>query len=349
VARPAARDVRLKFTGAGVYDVEPAVLPDLFHGMPLRVYGRSRGGSLAKVQLQATVHGREFTRDFTVERQKGDDAGDSRIERMWATHRIERLRHLSPVPTAEMPERRRGQHRRPRQHTNGIEIEHGQHNVIGRAGIMWPSFGPDGPVTAPDSEHSDVRTSRLIRAFRDGELETFATVYARLTPALYGWASLRIPRSLQPRLDADDLVQEVWRRALERLPTYDSAIGSFRAWVFGVARHVLLQQLRGARARGGAATASDLDAVPAEVTSITQRLARDDAMRRFLDALLQLAESDQRLVLLRGFEDRSFADIAALEQTSVETAKKRWQRLRGKLLRLPTPAGLLTDLAEASR
>lgn len=102
VARPSATDVRLEFEGMEVYDVEPKVLPDLYHGMPLRVYGRFRAGDGegGRVAMHATVAGREFRRDFDLELGKGP--GDPRIERMWAWHRIERLRHERPTPVDEI-------------------------------------------------------------------------------------------------------------------------------------------------------------------------------------------------------------------------------------------------------
>lgn len=101
VARPAASNVKLLFAGADVYDVEPQQLPDLFHGMPLRVYGRFKQGGTGKVTLAATVNGRDFQRDFDLELPK-NEGGDPRVERMWAWHRIERLRHLEPAPTDEI-------------------------------------------------------------------------------------------------------------------------------------------------------------------------------------------------------------------------------------------------------
>ena len=101
VARPSASDVRLEFAGVEVFDVEPKALPNLYHGMPLRVYGRFRGGDRASVVMHATVAGREFERSFDVD-LAATGTGDSRIERMWAWHRIQRLRHLDPVPTDDI-------------------------------------------------------------------------------------------------------------------------------------------------------------------------------------------------------------------------------------------------------
>jgi Ca-activated chloride channel family protein len=62
LTRPAATDLHLDFGGLKVYDVEPRALPNLYHGTPIRVYGRYAGGSEAQVALRASVQGVEFKR-----------------------------------------------------------------------------------------------------------------------------------------------------------------------------------------------------------------------------------------------------------------------------------------------
>lgn len=101
VARPAATGVKLLFAGVDVTELEPKQLPDLFHGMPLRVHGRYRQGGKGKVTLCADVDGRQIQRDFELELPTGE-GGDPRIERMWALQRIERLRHVEPQPVDEI-------------------------------------------------------------------------------------------------------------------------------------------------------------------------------------------------------------------------------------------------------
>ena len=41
---PAASNVQITLEGVDAYDVEPRQLPNLYHGMPLRMYGRYRNG-----------------------------------------------------------------------------------------------------------------------------------------------------------------------------------------------------------------------------------------------------------------------------------------------------------------
>ena len=52
LARPEATDLGCRFSGVEVFDVEPQRLPNLYHGAPLRVYGRYRGGG----QVQVPAH-----------------------------------------------------------------------------------------------------------------------------------------------------------------------------------------------------------------------------------------------------------------------------------------------------
>jgi len=104
VSRPSATDVRLAFDGVEVFDLEPEVLPNLYHGMPLRVYGRYRtsSGKRGTVAMHATVAGREFRRDYDIDFAPDNGDGDPRVERMWAWHRIQRLRHVEPLPREEL-------------------------------------------------------------------------------------------------------------------------------------------------------------------------------------------------------------------------------------------------------
>lgn len=88
--RPAATNVKITFEGGGVSDVEPKQTPNLFHGAPVRVYGRYTSAGPAKVRLQAEINGKAF--DQTVEvNLPGSEAANPEIPRMWAWHRINQL------------------------------------------------------------------------------------------------------------------------------------------------------------------------------------------------------------------------------------------------------------------
>jgi Ca-activated chloride channel family protein len=87
---PAASNVRITLSGCDAYDVEPRQLANLYHGMPLRMYGRYRNGGSAKVRVQAEINGAAFDQTVAVNLPAQEQA-NSEIERMWAWQKIDRL------------------------------------------------------------------------------------------------------------------------------------------------------------------------------------------------------------------------------------------------------------------
>jgi DNA-directed RNA polymerase specialized sigma24 family protein len=67
------------------------------------------------------------------------------------------------------------------------------------------------------------------------------------------------------------------------------------------------------------------------VTSITTRLARDEALQAFLDAVRALDPVDGLVLLHHGFEEFTQAETATRLGLSPEMVKKRWQRLCSKI------------------
>ena len=88
--RPAATNVKIRFEGGDVYDLEPPTLPNLFHGQPIRLYGRYRNSGPAKVNIQAEIQGSPLDQTVSVDLPKSEEA-NPQIDRMWASHRVSRL------------------------------------------------------------------------------------------------------------------------------------------------------------------------------------------------------------------------------------------------------------------
>lgn len=88
--RPAATNVRIQFDGGDVYDVEPREMPNLFHGAPVRVYGRFAKAGKAKVRVQADLGGGRLDQVTEIS-LPAKDAGNAEIERMWAMKRVDGL------------------------------------------------------------------------------------------------------------------------------------------------------------------------------------------------------------------------------------------------------------------
>jgi len=88
--RPAASNVQIQLAGADVYDVEPRQLPNLYYGMPLRMYGRYRKAGPTPVRVKAEINGAALDQTIDIA-LPAEDETNPEIERMWAWKKIDRL------------------------------------------------------------------------------------------------------------------------------------------------------------------------------------------------------------------------------------------------------------------
>jgi Ca-activated chloride channel family protein len=88
--RPAAANVKITLEGADAYDIEPQQLPNLYHGMPVRMYGRYRKTGTATVKVSAEINGAPLEQAVAIDLPSSGDANPE-IERMWAWHKVDRL------------------------------------------------------------------------------------------------------------------------------------------------------------------------------------------------------------------------------------------------------------------
>ena len=193
-------------------------------------------------------------------------------------------------------------------------------------------------------------TNEVVRKIRAGDEQQFTELYERVAPALYAWLHLRLGPAARRLLDPEDVVQEIWVRALRAFPRFDPELGSFRGWILKITKYELLDTFRGmataarptqeATAAGdGSISAADpapralsgLSQVPDHVTSFTQRIARDEDLQQLLEHVTELSEPEQALVVHCGLEGRPTSEAAALLGLNHEATRKRWLRLRASL------------------
>ena len=192
-------------------------------------------------------------------------------------------------------------------------------------------------------------TQELFTRFRAGDPGSFEDLYRRVAPRLWLWAGLRVPMGLRAQIDPEDLVQEVWMRAHRHRERFDPELGPFRSWLLGIASNVLREQLRrlARRSRPGQRSLDSevvgSDEFPAEMTSVTQAVARDEELAVLRRTVEKLDPQSQRLFVFRGLEELPWHEVAERMQISVDAAEMRWRRLKTELrLRLLRP-GILAD------
>jgi len=124
---------------------------------------------------------------------------------------------------------------------------------------------------------------------------------------------------------ADDVAQETWRRVLERPP---ARLSSPRGWLRSVVRSCARERRRGdARRQARERAASRPESTP----GAAHLVARADAQRTVLDAVLALDPASREVVLLRYFEDLEPWEIARRVGAPPGTVRSRLHRALAEL------------------
>ena len=194
------------------------------------------------------------------------------------------------------------------------------------------------PQGAEGEEPELQETMELARAAKEGNSEKFDQLYERVAPSLFSWARLRIPPSIRPFLDEQDVVQEVWIRAVEIIERFDPDKVNFRAWIFRVAKNVLLEAMRKLRAdprlrmEGGPSTRLFvIENCPDNVTLMSARMRRDERIKLFTSFVEELKSPDREILVHCGLEGLKAQEVADRLELNREAVIKRWQRLRETL------------------
>jgi RNA polymerase sigma-70 factor, ECF subfamily len=178
-------------------------------------------------------------------------------------------------------------------------------------------------VTSPASAQDD--SEAFVRACQRGQREAFGPLYQRYSPMVHGILLARVPRQ-----DVDDLLHEVFLRALSRLNDLRDA-SRFGPWLAAIARNIANDYHRDPRAHAEQRE----DSVAADETSAPGEPAETREASEILEIIRRLPEAYRETLLLRLVEGMTGPEIAnktGLSHGSVRVNLYRgMQQLREKL------------------
>jgi len=181
---------------------------------------------------------------------------------------------------------------------------------------------------------NDATDEQLMVAFSRGSSDAFAELFSRYKQPLFGFFRRRVPDTAH----AEELTQETFLAILRASSRYEvSAL--FRTYLYAIAFKILRAHRRKAAFR-----AMFLGTDSAEPSS-PNTLDTDLAVR---DAVARLNAHDREILLLREFEQLSYAEIAELLKLPVNTVRSRLFRARAALhhlLATPAPTSPTTAFA----
>jgi RNA polymerase sigma-70 factor (ECF subfamily) len=206
-------------------------------------------------------------------------------------------------------------------------------DAIQRSAMNGTPRNPEAeqPATAGSDE-------RLMVAFSRGSTDAFSELFLRYQQPLFGFFRRRVADPAQ----AEELTQETFLAVLRASSRYE-ARALFRTYLYAIGFKILRAHRRKTAFRAAFLGAAAGVREPAFENGI-------DAELLLRQAVGKLERLDREILLLREFEELSYAEIAELLSLPVNTVRSRLFRARmalRDLLAAPAPQRPAEELAES--
>jgi RNA polymerase sigma-70 factor, ECF subfamily len=169
---------------------------------------------------------------------------------------------------------------------------------------------PDIQETVGDVRSLD-SVARLVERAKDGDKDAFGQIFRLHRDAILRFARFRLGT------EADDVVSEVFTRAWITLHRYEYTGLPFVAWLYGIARHVVADELsRRSRTEP-----------QADLPELLSRWAEDDRLDLFA-AIEKLPTEQRQVIEMKYFMGMRNPEVADVLNTSVNAVNARqWRAL----------------------
>jgi RNA polymerase sigma-70 factor (ECF subfamily) len=182
----------------------------------------------------------------------------------------------------------------------------------------------------PSRALDEAEVARLVAAAALGDGLAVERLYHLYRPYLAVLAGPNIPRELRSRFDTDDVLQSAFLEAFRALRNYEyTDERHFRAWLRKITLNKLQDRIKRdvAQRRNAFTELKGVDFEQrADSGSETPSVIMSKAERQadLLAAIQNLPPLERQVLVLRSFERRSFAEIAASVGVSEDAARRRF-------------------------
>ena len=172
-----------------------------------------------------------------------------------------------------------------------------------------------------------VSDEQLIEWVANGDSSCLGTLFERHHRSVYQYCRQMTRSSTQ----AEDLVQEVFLRILRKAGQFRQD-GSFKAWMFRIARNITLTHVRQADRRGRLAPVDSLDEEGvSDNLSAEHAAAASETVAMLARALANLPVAAQDVIWLGRFEFDSYEELGRALGCKTATARVRMHRAMQQL------------------
>jgi RNA polymerase sigma-70 factor (ECF subfamily) len=165
----------------------------------------------------------------------------------------------------------------------------------------------------------------LVRRAADGDAEAFGELYVRYLDEIYRYVFYKVSGEKK----AEDLTEQVFLKAWEAMDGYEPRGYPFSAWLYRIAHNAVIDHYRTEKDE------SPLDSIAFTLADESlgpeETLMKKREVSRLLEALRQLSEEKQELILLRFVEGLSHGRVAQILNKSVGACRVMQHRALASL------------------
>lgn len=159
--------------------------------------------------------------------------------------------------------------------------------------------------------------------------DEFSSYYQEHMPQVFGYVFMR---TNQNKSLAEDIVSEIFLKALENFDQYNSEKGSFKSWIFQITKNYLIDHFRSKKNKPSVSI-EDL-ANELHDKSDTGRKAQLAIEKEIISEVIdQLPEDKKEIVVLRYFSGYSYEEIAEIIQENPNNIRVKLHRILQELKR----------------
>lgn len=192
--------------------------------------------------------------------------------------------------------------------------------------VPWATGERDGDAATATVNHPDVTPlplddEDLVQRAQAGETPAFERLYERHVHRIYALCL----RMVTDRQRAEELTQDVFVRAWEKIPTFEFR-SQFGTWLHRLGVNVILGDIRAAgRRHQRVGTVEDLSDFESEVKEAMPETRMD--LERAIAALPEGAKEILILHDIEGYRYREIAELAGIAEGTVKSQLSRARRL----------------------
>jgi RNA polymerase sigma-70 factor (ECF subfamily) len=196
-----------------------------------------------------------------------------------------------------------------------------------------PAIAQSTPVPAVNSDSTD---EHLTLALREGSEPAFTLLFHRYKQPIFGFFSRRVADSAR----AEELTQETFVALFRAAKRYEPR-ALFRTYLYAIAFRTLRTDRRKSQFRAlffGPASSAE--------SAVTKSRTENELWVRH--ALKKLDPTDREIVMLREYQQLSYAEIGMLLKIPLNTVRSRLFRAREALRDLLVPPNAYPQLGDAA-